>query len=616
MLDETNNQLENNSIDNGKSIVVENTVKQENNEEVKVDNSDNQEKSKITLDDYSKLSLIELNAALKQLIDEEPIQKIKNNVDAIKKEFNAKFIEFIDVKKKQFIADGGNAIDFHFKSDEKYNFNGLLKDYKKKISKHYKELEDQRNENFVKKTAIIEQIKDLVTNTESSVLYKEFQELREKFFSIGAVPREKNEDTWQTYRFYEQQVYDFLHLRSDFRDLDFKHNLEEKTKLVERVEVLAKDEDVNKAFKELQILHRLWKEEIGPVAKEFREDIWNRFKDATKEIHDKRQVIFEEIEAKWEANIPKKEEVLKKISELVDENITSHNAWQNKIKAMQSLRDEYFEIGKLPKEKSEELWQQLRELTKVFNKQKNVFYREVKKSHQENLDKKQALIDKANSLKDSDDLDTVTEVFKKIQSEWKTIGHVPRKFSDKMWKEFRGACNHFFDRLHAEKDEANKELIAVFEKKKEYLKTLKDSLTDEAEIAIDEVKKYIHEWKLFGSVPNNMRFIDSKFNKVIDKLFTKLDLNKRDSAMMRFKNNIDGFIESNDDRKIEKEAYFIRKKMDELTKDIKLLENNLGFFSNATPDNPMVKNVYKSIEKHQEDLDLWKEKLAYLRQIS
>lgn len=566
-------------------------------------------------EDYSKFSLEELKISLKNLIENGNIQNIKKQVDSIKNAFNAKFTEFITSKKETFVAEGGNALDFHFKSDEKSDFNELLKEYKKKINAYYKGLENQRNDNFVKKIAIIDEIKVLVTNSETTTLYKEFQVLRERFFKIGPVPREKNEDTWQTYRFYEQQVYDVLHLNSDFRNLDFKYNLDKKTKIVDRAEILAKETDVNKSFKELQILHRLWKEEIGPVSREFREEIWSRFNAATKEIHDKRQVIFDELEAKWEANVPKKEEVLAKIQELVNTDITSHNVWQNKIKEMQTLRDEFFTLGKVPKEKSEELWQQLREVTKIFNKHKNAFYKEVKNTHQENLDKKQALIDKAHNLKDNEDLKETTEVFKKIQAEWKTIGHVPRKFSDKMWKEFRGACNHFFDRLHATQDEANKELVVVFEKKKEYLENLKASLSDEVEVAINDVKKFIQDWKNFGSVPTNMRFIDSKFNKVIDKFFTKLDIDKRESVMMRFKNNMDNFIEADNIRKIENEAYFIRKKIDDLTKEVKLLENNLGFFSNASPDNPMVKNVYKNIEKHQEDLDVWKDKMNYLRKL-
>ncbi len=621
MLDETNEELENNSVEEKKvaeTVKEENVTSEvvENKEEKPLETVQSSTKENVTEEDYSKFSFEELISSLKTLVESETVHTLKKQVDSIKKSFDTKFVAFLAEKKAAFIADGGNELDFHYKSDEKYTFNGLLNDFKKKVKQYYKQLENQRNDNLVKKTAIIEEIKALITNSETSTLYKEFKALRENFFNIGPVPRENNEDTWQTYRFYEQQVYDVLHLNSDFRNLDFKHNLEEKTKIVNRVEVLAKEDDVNKAFKELQILHRLWKEEIGPVAREFREDIWNKFKAATKEIHDKRDAIMQELEAKWEANVPKKEAVIAKLNELVSEEITSHNTWQNKIKEMQSLRDEFFNLGKVPKEKNEELWQQLREVTKTFNKHKNAFYKEIKSVNQENIDKKQALINKANELKDSENLEETVAVFKKIQAEWKTIGHVPRKFSDKMWKEFRAACNHFFDKLHAVQDEANKELVVVFENKKEYLEKLKESLTEETEVAINDVKKFIQEWKAFGNVPTNMRFIDSKFNKVIDKLFTRLDIDKKESAMMRFKNNMDNFIESNDTRKIENEAYFIRKKIDEITKEVKLLENNLGFFSNASPDNPMVRNVYKNIENHNEDLDLWKKKLNYLRAIT
>jgi len=569
----------------------------------------------VTEEDYDTFSLENLTEAIKNLINDEAIQTIKKSVDNIKKSFDKKFTSFIEEQKVKFVDDGGDPIDFHFKSDVKYAFNGFLNDYRKKVKQYYKQLEDQRIENLSKKTAIIDQIKSLVTNSEQATLYKEFQALREEFFKIGPVPRENNENTWQTYRFYEQQIYDILHLNSDFRNLDFKHNLEEKTKITNRAEELAKETDVNKAFKELQILHRLWKEEIGPVAREFREEIWDRFKAATKEINDKRQEIFEALEAKWEENVPKKEAVVTKIKTLVEEEITSHNAWQNKIKEMQALRDEFFKIGKVPKAKGDLIWDELRTVTKLFNQHKNAFYKEVKSVHQENLDKKRALIDKANELKDSEDLEGTTAILKKIQAEWKTIGHVPRKFSDKMWKEFRGACNHFFDRLHANQDEANKELMVFFEKKKAYLDDIKTKLDEEVETTVDDVKKYIQEWKQIGQVPQKVRFIESKFNKIIDKLFSKLDMDKKDSVMLRFKNNMDTHIESNNTRKIENEAFFIRKKIDETTKEIKLLENNLGFFSNASPDNPLVKNVYKNIENLQENLDVWKSKLTYLASV-
>jgi len=618
MLDNTEQELDTNLTE--ESNTTENTIDKEVTESIKNSNTSEEnvinsepESEELAMEDYDTFSLEDLTSSLKKLVENEAVQKLKNHINAIKKSFNKQFSVFIATKKEAFIAEGGNEIDFHFKSSIKSTFNGLVNEYRKKVKQHYKQLEDQRNENYTKKVAIIEELKELITNSESNTLYKEFRALQDKWRGIGSIPREKNEDTWQTYRHYEQQVYDLLHLNSDFRNLDFKHNLEEKTKIVERTEELSKDTDVNKAFKELQILHRLWKEEIGPVAREFREEIWNRFSTATKIIHDKRHDLFKELEVKYEENVIKKKEVIEKINSLIEENITSHNIWQNKIKELQTLRDEFFAIGRATKEKSQELWQDLKDATRDFNQHKNSFYKNVKGEHQENLDKKRALIDKAISLKDSDDLEATADKLKGIQAEWKTIGHVPRKFSDKMWNEFRAACNHFFDRLHAVQDEEDKELLVIFEKKKAYLEKLKENIANEVKITIDDVKNNIVEWKQFGQVPTKMRFIESKFNKVIDRLFSTLDIDKNESIMLRFKNNIDSYAEQKNTRKLENEASFLRKKIDEITREVKLLENNLGFFKHTSADNPMVKNVYKNIEKHQKELDLWKQKLNYLR---
>ena len=619
--EQTENTLENNldvtevnETTTAEKVGVEKTEVVNEKEEVVKNNdvSDDTVQEK-PLIDFSTLSLDDLADTLKNLINSEPIQKIKNEVNELKTNFNSKFNELIASEKEKFIAEGGNEIDFHFTTPIKNTFFGLFKDYRNKVQHYYNEKENERKLNFTKKIALIEELKLLISNSESSSMYNELKEIQEKWKSTGPVPYEKNDDTWRTFRFHEQKVYDFLHLRSDFRNLDFKHNLEQKTKMVERAETLAQEPDNAKAFKELQILHRLWKEEIGPVAREFREEIWERFSAATKTIHDKRQELFSELEAKWEENVPKKEVVIQKINQLVEENITSHNLWQNKIKELESLRDEFFKIGKVTNEKKDLLWEALREATRDFNKKKNEFYKNIKGEHQENLDKKKALIEKANALKENEDFDVTAEIYKKIQAEWKTIGHVPRKFSDKLWKEFRGACNHFFDRMHAVQDEANKELQEVFNAKTEYLEKLKEELKDVEVVAVDKIKTYISEWKTFGQVPQKMRFIESKFNKLIDKLFSKLDMDRGESMLLRFKNNVDSLLEQKDFRKLDGETIFVRRKIDEITKEIKLLENNLGFFKHTSPDNPMVKGVYKNIEKHQSELKIWQQKLKYLR---
>jgi hypothetical protein len=565
--------------------------------------------------DYSTFSLEELQQKLEELLKSEAVQKIKEEVSDIKDVFNKKIKALIEKKKEEFLKEGGNEIDFHYDFPLKNKFFGLIKDYRNKLQEYYNQKEIQRKENYKKKLAIIEELKSILATVESNQVYPELKKIQQRWREIGPVPFDKSEDLWQTFRFHEQKVYDFLHLNSDFRNLDYKHNLEKKTKMVERAEELSQEEDVNKAFKELQILHRIWKEEVGPVAREYREEIWERFSKATKIIHDKRRAILSELEKRYEANIPKKEEVIRKINALLDNEITSHNQWQEKIKELEALREEFFKIGKVTKEKSEELWQALREATRSFNQAKNKFYKSIKNVHHQNLEKKRALVRKAQEFKDSDDFEHATEVYKKIQAEWKTIGHIPRKYSDKLWNEFREACNHFFDRLHAVQDEENKELIAVFNKKKEYLEKVKEEIKENAEISLDKVKEYIKEWKDLGRVPQKMRFIESKFNKLIDRLFSKLDMDKTEAIMQRFKNNIETYLDEKNYRKIDNEALFIRKKIDEVQREIKLLENNLGFFKNASKDNPMVKNVYKSIEKHNEDLKILKEKLKYIKSL-
>ncbi len=565
--------------------------------------------------EYSKLTMEELVEKLTSMINSEPIHKIKEQVSEIKDTFNKKFKALVAEKKQAFLAEGGNEIDFHFDFPLRKKMFDAIGNYRNKVQEYYNQKEQQRKENYKKKLEIIEELKGLLTNVESAKIYPELKAIQDKWRSIGQVPFDKNEDVWQTFRFYEQKVYDFLHLNSDFRNLDFKHNLEKKTKLADRAEELAKDPDVNKAFKELQIMHRIWKEEIGPVSREFSEEVWARFSNATKIIHDKRREILSELEKTYEANIPKKEAVIQKINNLATDTIASHKEWQEKIGELEKFREEFFKIGKVTKDKADELWESFREATRNFNQIKNQFYKEVKNEHQVNLEKKRALVEKANELKNSEDFKETTEVFKKIQADWKKIGHIPRKYSDKLWNEFRGACNHFFDRLHAVQDEENKELVAVFNKKKEYLENLKTEIKDVEVVALEKIKTYIKEWKELGQVPSKMRFIESKFNKVIDKLFTRLDLDKNEAIMYRFKNNIDTFLAEKNYRKIDNEATFIRKKIDEINREIKILENNLGFFKNTSKDNPMVKSVYKNIEKYQADVAIWIKKLNYLKSL-
>mgnify|MGYP005985910195 CR=1 FL=1 len=561
--------------------------------------------------DYSILSLEELVKELQDTLSNNAVNKIKNEVESIKTAFNAKFGELLANKKKAFLDEGGNSIDFQFSSPVKGEYNSLLSEYKKQRDAHYNALEKQMNANLAKREEVIEGLKNLIENADSKTMYNEFRALQDTWRSIGPVSKNRYNDTWKTYHHHVERFYDLLHLSNDFRDLDFKNNLEEKLKIVAKAEELANSNDVNTAFKELQELHKIWKEDIGPVAKEVREEVWQKFSAATKNIHDKRHEYFRDMKSKYQEIINQKLLVIEKLDAYETSGNKTHKDWQNSINDIEKLRQEYFNAGKLPYAKSEEVWQKFKAATKKFNSSKNQFYKEEKKEQQDNLKKKLALIEVAESLKDSEDWAAATDTLKKIQSDWKKIGHVPRKFSDDIWNKFKTACNTYFDRFHKHKNSVSEEQQEVVNSKKEFLESLKEDKEHTKESVLDAIQA----WKDLGALPRNVRHLEGKFNKQIDKLLESLSLDKKEVAMLKFTNVVDGFMANNDFRKLDSEQLFVRKKIDEIVREMQQLENNLGFFSNAKDDNPLVINVKNRIGEFKEDLAIWKEKLNYIKSL-
>jgi hypothetical protein len=431
----------------------------------------------------------------------------------------------------------------------------------------------------------------------------------------GPIPKDKYNHVWNNYHFHLENFYDILHLDREIRDLDFKHNLEQKHKIIARVEELLHEEDINKSFRELQNLHRVWKEDIGPVSREHREEIWNKFSDLTKQLHDKREGYYEKFREIEANNLVTKKDLIAQIEVLAQEKVNSHNAWLAQIEKVEALREAFFKTGKVPAEVNEETWAAFKTAVRNFNVLKNSFYKEIKKDQNDNLSKKQALVAKAQELKDSTDFAATTPLMKQIQEEWKTIGHVPRKFSDTLWTEFRAACNEYFEKLKEQKSEVNEDEAAAFENKKNYLETLRSfELVGDHKTDLDAIKAHIETWKGFGKVPFPKRHIEGKFNKILDVLFEKLSASKKDNEMARFANRLDNLANS-DTRRLDNEKVFIMRKIDEVQHEIFQLENNIQFFANAKADNPMVKEVVKNIERQKEELATWKEKLKQLRNL-
>ncbi len=597
--------------DHGEEEVM-NEIDESNAEDA--EDQDNQHRHDIPILDYHAMSMENLVGELQRLVKNEKVQAIKKHVEGIKYEFDLKFQEFIEGKKEDFISNGGNEIDFKYNSVTKRQYNEVYSEYREKRNQYYKSLENSLKENLANRLALIEELKSLVNVEEDiNTTYKHFKEVQEKWRNAGPVPRNNYNDVWRTYQHHIEIFYDFLHINRELRDLDFKHNLEEKLKLIDRAEALEKEGDLNKAFRELQTLHKIWKEDVGPVDKEHREEIWERFSNATKVLHQRRQDYYKDLEKIHEQNLEKKKEIINAIQGIADNIATNHRAIQQQIKQIEELRDAFFKAGKVPQKVNEQTWAEFKEAVRSFNRNKNAYYKNLKKEQQENLDKKRELLKLAISLKDSERTEKTTSEMKRIQSDWKKIGHVPRKYSDKIWKEFKDACNHYFDRLHASKNEAYKEEMENFEKKSDCLDRLKAfELTGKREADLATIKSFIEEWKTYGRVPFNKKNINQKFNKILDAIFKKLDVDRQESELLRYGNKIQQLANADNDRAFANERSFIRKKIEESKNEIRQLENNLQFFSNASEDNPLVQDVIKKVEKHRESLDTWKAKLKKL----
>ena len=580
------------------------------------------ERHDIPMLDYEALPMDELVSELKNLVTNEKVMSIKEHVEEIRKAFLAKYNHLIEEKREEFNQENQDPNEeFQYHSPLKSKFDQYYTIYKDNKNVHFKSLQSNLKTNLEVRLAIVEELKELI-NPQANIkdTLNHFNELRERWKNAGAIPKDKYNHVWNNYHFHVENFYDYLHLDREARDIDFKHNLEQKQKIVARVEELLKEADINKAFRELQDLHRIWKEDIGPVSREHRDEIWNQFSELTKKMHDKREVLFENLRGTELENLEKKKEIIAKIEVLATEKVNAHSQWLAQIEKVEALRTEFFSAEKVPSDVNEATWAAFKTAVRNFNSFKNSFYKDIKKDQNDNLNKKIALVKKAKELQESVDFASTTPIMKQIQEDWKKIGHVPRKYSDKIWNEFREACNHYFDKLKEHKSVENVDEVEAFDKKKTYLETLREfQLTGDHKTDLDAIKLHIETWKNFGKVPFPRRHIEGKFNKILDALFEKLSLSKKDTEMMRFSNRMDHLSESNDTRKLDNEKIFLMRKIEEVQNEIFQLENNIQFFTNtknAKKENSIVLEVRKNIAIHKESLDVWKEKLKQLRNLN
>lgn len=566
--------------------------------------------------DYTVLSIDELIDAYENLSGGEHWLKEHKTLQTINTLFEEKFKVDVEEQKKRFLEEGGNEIDFFFKPEYKKRFDQISYEYRNKRRTHFKDKEAAQKVNLERRKAIIEEIKNLIDQNQiDSETYKTFRTLQESWYNTGQVPRSESQNLWETFKHHVERFYAFLHLDREFRELDFKHNYEEKLKIIERAEALQEYPDIIKASRDLNILHQQWKNDLGPVAKEHREDLWTRFQNASKIIQTRRQEFQKDVAGAMKENLDKKEALLKEMENLVNQEPETHNAWQNALKKFNALREEFKTIGYVPSKESKASWKSFREVGTEFMRKKNVFYKEQKKAFNDNIESKKKLIARSREILELEDWDSKVQEMKEIQKEWKNVGFVPRKLDNKLWKEFSDVQKEYFDRLKSGYLRLTEEQEAVLKEKTALLEKIKTkNFTPEVETI---KKEYFDQWEAW----NNLGSLDSKNETKMNQSFSNAlmyqiknsGLEKKDLNEV-FKSLQTTLLE-NDPERLEKEFQAVRSNLSNLKSELTQLENNLEFFSNSSSENPLYKNVEKQIQTCQNKIDKAQEEYISLKQI-
>ena len=565
---------------------------------------------------YQNHSLENLVGELQRLLKNAPIQKIAQHVNAIKQSFDTQFKALLLTEKERFLEQGNAEMDFEYNPLIKRQFEELYHEYRDKKTRYRKEFERQLQENLKKKQAIIESIKALLEAEENiNDTFQSFKDLQAEWRATGMVPKTYNDDLWANYHHHVERFYDFLDLNRELRDRDFKHNYEEKLKIIDRAEALIDEPDFKKAYTTLQELHRIWKEELGPVSKEVRQEVWERFSAATKKMHDKKQQLTEIEDQEREKHLIEKKKVLEAFEELASTPITSQKQLNQNLKLANEIKDSFYAVGSVPRKEQKALSNRFRALFKSFNQQKNAFYKEQKKSFKENLAAKRRLIEQVEALKDHPDFKTTTPVIKELQGEWKKIGHVPRKYSEPLWEAFRGACNHYFERLKAQtnttrakQQQSRKELSDVLEQ----IETFSPSKNrDEDFQRLAELKTKLEQEgrTASGQVAN-------KAEKALNKAISGLGLDENSFASELHTKRIASLKENATELSdLHQTRAGVRNHINRLSDEIRLLETNLEFFSSSDPENPLLKEARSKIALKSDEKEQWTLKLKELNVI-
>lgn len=539
----------------------------------------------------------------------------KDEVDHLKASFYRFQIAERDKKQKEYLEAGGDPEKYQILPDEDEEaYKANMRVIKEKRAKAFEKAQQEREENLKHREEIIEKIKNMATSPdEANKSYNEFKTLQQEWKGIGAVPPEKSSETWRNYQLYVEQFYDLLNLNREAREYDFKKNLEAKTKLCEEAEKLADEPDVVSAFHQLQDLHEQYRE-IGPVAKEMRENIWTRFKNASTVINKKHQDHFEKLRANEEENLAKKTGLCEKTEAVAKEENKNAADWEKHSKEIIAIQQEWKTIGFAPKKSNEEIFQRFRKACDDFFGRKAEYFKEVRARLYENAEKKKALVAKAQELSDSTDWKATSDKLIQLQKEWKTVGTAPRKISDQLWNDFLTACNHFFDARNAAHASVHDEERENLQKKRDIIEELKKITATDSD-AREKVQELADKYNAVGHVPFREKDkVYKEYHEVMDKIFEELHISAARRHLDNFKNNLRGMAKKGEDA-VDNERTRLVRRFEQLKQEITTYENNLGFLSiSSKKGNSLVDEMNRKVQKLKDDAQLIKEKIKAIDQ--
>lgn len=535
----------------------------------------------------------------------------KDEIDLLKTVFYKLHITEREARMKEYIDGGGDPEAYQIMPDEdEETFKQQMAIVREKRARIFQQQEAEKQANLEKKLEIIEKIKAMATSPdEANKSYNEFKELQQQWKDIKNVPADRASELWRNYQLYVEQFYDLLKLNSEAREYDFKKNLETKTKLCEAAEKLADEEDVISAFHQLQELHQQYRE-TGPVAKELREQIWTRFKAASTVINKRHQQHFEDLRSKEEENLTFKTALCEKVEEISKLENKTASDWEKRSKEIIDIQNQWKTIGFAPQKMNVKIFERFRAACDDFFGRKSEFFKEMKQAYAANIEKKKALVEKAQALADSTDWKVTSDKLINLQKEWKTIGVVPKKIGDQLWHDFLNACNKFFEARNAANAGARNEERENLEKKRSIIEQIKALVADAANATREKVQALTDEYNKVGHVPYKEKdALYAAYHEALDAIYKELNISNKRRRLDDFKSNIRNMAKRGEDA-IDNERGRLTRRFEQLKQEIQTYENNLGFLNaSSKKGNSLIDEMNRKVQKLRDDLELVRQKI-------